>query len=47
MLRRLNLDAIIGSDRVKDSDLGLDFATFLLRYYRNINYTTFTADETI
>lgn len=47
MLRRLNLDAIIGSDSVKDSDLGLDFATFLLRYYRNVGYGTFSADENI
>lgn len=47
VLRRLNLDAIISSDNVKDSDLGLDFATFLLRYYRNVTYGTFSADETV
>ena len=46
-MRRLNLDAIIGSDRIKDSDLGLDFATYLLRYYRNVNYSSFSADEII
>ena len=27
--------------------MGLDFATFLLRYYRNVSYSTFSADETI
>jgi len=47
VLRRLNLDQIIGSDIVKDSDLGLDFATFLLRYYRNVSYSTFSADSII
>lgn len=47
VLRRLNLDQMIGSERVRDSDLGLDFATFLLRYYRNISYSSFSADETI
>ena len=47
MLRRLNLDAIIGSNSIKDSDMGLDFATFLLRYYRNVSYQTFSADEGI
>lgn len=47
MLRRLNLDAIIGSDNFKESDMGLDFSTFLLRYYRNVSYSAFSADETI
>ena len=46
-MRRLNLDAIIGSDRVRESDLGLDFATFILRYYRTVSYDTFSTDEVI
>ena len=47
VLRRLNLDHIIGSENIKESDLGLDFATFILRYYRNVSYNTFSADEVI
>lgn len=27
--------------------MGLDFATFLLRYYRNVSYSTFSPDEAI
>ena len=47
VLRRLNLDHIIGSENIKESDLGLDFATFILRYYRNVSYNNFSADEVI
>ena len=47
VLRRLNLDAIIGSENFKESDMGLDFSTFLLRYYRNVSYSAFSADEAI
>ena len=47
VLRRLNLDIIIGSSNIRESDVGLDFCTFLLRYYRNVGYPTFSADENI
>ena len=47
MLRRLNLDQMIGSGQVQDASLGLDFATFLLRYHRVVTYQTLSADESI
>ena len=45
IIRRLNLDRIINSPNVKESDQALDFAAFLLRYHRNLYYEEFS-DET-
>ena len=44
VLRRLSLDTMISSDNYKESDLGLDFSTMILRYYRSVSYETFSAD---
>lgn len=40
----MQVDKIIESNHLSESDLGLDFASFLLRYHRNLNYDEFSDD---
>ena len=46
-VRRLQLDQLINSANMKEQDLGLDFATFILRYHRNVNYEFFGDDQVV
>lgn len=47
IIRRLNLDRIIQSSHSKDSDQALDFASFLLRYHRNLYYEEFSDEQAV
>ena len=40
----MNIASIINAQKEEDSDLALDFSSFLLRYHRDLDYTDF-ADE--
>jgi hypothetical protein len=43
----MNIQRIISSRKEEDSDLALDFASFLLRYHRDIDYSDFSDDPVI
>eukprot|EP00347_Sterkiella_histriomuscorum_P003950 403362314 len=44
IIRKMNIASIIQSQREEDSDMGLDFASFLLRYHRDLDYSDFSDD---
>jgi hypothetical protein len=46
VIRRLNLEKVIESSNIKESDQALDFASFLLRYHRNLLYEEFSDNPT-
>ena len=43
----MNIVSIIVSTKEEDSDLALDFASFLLRYHRDLDYSDFSDDPII
>lgn len=43
----MNISSIISASTEADSDLALDFASFLLRYHRDIDYSDFSDDPLI
>ena len=47
ILRKLSLDSIIYSKKQVESDLALDFASFLLRYHRLLYYEEFSDDQRV
>jgi len=47
IIRRLNLDRIINSANPKEPDQALDFASFLLRYHRNLYYEEFSDEPSV
>ena len=42
----MNLEKVIESSNIKESDQALDFASFLLRYHRNLLYEEFSDNPT-
>jgi len=43
----MNIEDIIASKNEADADLALDFASFLLRYHRLLDYTEFSDDQRV
>jgi hypothetical protein len=44
IIRKMNIASVINAQKEEDSDLALDFSSFLLRYHRDLDYADF-ADE--
>lgn len=47
ILSKLEIDKFIDSKSQEESDLALDFASFLLRYHRLLNYEEFSDNTRI
>ncbi len=47
IVRKMKFDKLITSKITSESDLGLDFASFLLRYFKNLGYNDFSEDANI
>lgn len=43
----MNITSIILASREEDSDLALDFASFLLRYHRDLDYPDFSDEPLV
>lgn len=46
IIKKMNLEAHIDSGTEDDTNLTLDFTSFLLRYHKNLNYEDFSDDKT-
>lgn len=44
LLRKMNIQSLIVSEHPQESALGLEFASFLLRYHVTLDYGDFTDD---
>jgi len=44
IIRKMNIAKVINSTKEAESDLALDFSSFLLRYHRDIDYSDFSDD---
>lgn len=44
LLRKMNIQNLIASEQTQESSLGLEFASFLLRYHVTLDYGDFTDD---
>ena len=47
IVAKLRLDNMINSGDQKEADLGLDFASFILRYYKHLTYSDFSESEAV
>ena len=47
ILRKMNIEYYVASGTEADSDLALDFSSFLLRYNRDLDYEDFSDDYNI
>jgi hypothetical protein len=47
IIRKMNIASIINSSKEEDSDLALDFSSFLLRYHRDMDYNDFADDHLV
>ena len=47
IIRKMNIASIINAQKEEDSDLALDFSSFLLRYHRELDYADFADDPLI
>lgn len=47
IVRKMKFDKLITSKITSESDLGLDFASFLLRYFKNLSYNDFSEDAIV
>ena len=47
IVRKMKFEKLITSKITSESDLGLDFASFLLRYFKNLGYNDFSEDANI
>ena len=45
IIRKLKINRVITSHAEAESDLALDFASFLLRYHKDLEYADFTEDN--
>jgi len=47
IIRKLKINRVITSQVESESDLALDFSSFLLRYHKDLEYADFTEDNNV
>ena len=47
IIRKMAIDKFINSKNKEESELGLDFATFLLRYHQKLSHEAFSDDPRV
>lgn len=47
IIRKLKINRVITSQVEAEADLALDFASFLLRYHKDLEYADFTEDNNV